>query len=355
MKKYSKSVMDWIFSFSVLGITITVCHLLEQWIDAEKMIPAVFTLAVFIVSYCTDGYFCGIIVAAVSVLVLNFAFTFPFFAFNFTIQENMISAVIMLIITTMSSTLTTKVKRQEKMRAEHEKEKMRANLLRAISHDLRTPLTTIYGSSLALVEQYDALSREQRIQLADGIREDSQWLTGMVENLLSITRIDNTGVKLIKTPTVLEELIDSVLIRFYKRYPSQQVLVDIPDEFISIPMDAVLIEQVMFNLLENAVLHATGMTQLKIKVWVTSHSAVFEISDDGCGIEKERLHDVFQGYYEKKDTPIDNKKRSMGIGLSVCASIIKAHEGVITAENQRDGGCCFRFSLQMEDTDGKQI
>ena len=124
------------------------------YVDAEKVVPAIFTLAVFIVSYWTDGYVCGILMATMSVLVLNFAFTFPFFAFNFTIQENLISAVIMLVITIMSSTLTSKVKQQEKMKTEHEKERMRANLLRAVSHDLRTPLTTIYGSSAAICRYY---------------------------------------------------------------------------------------------------------------------------------------------------------------------------------------------------------
>ena len=356
MKKHYKFIADLVLTLLILGLTFVICHVLESSIDAEKVVPAIFTLAVFIVSYWTDGYFCGILMATLSVLVLNFAFTFPFFAFNFTIQENMISAVIMLIITIMSSTLTTKVKQQEKMKIEHEKERMRANLLRAVSHDLRTPLTTIYGSSAAIAEQYSQLSKEQLIQLANGIKEDSQWLMGMVENLLSITKIDNTGVKLIKTSTVLEELIDSVLIRFRKRYPNQKIVVDIPFDFISIPMDAVLIEQVLFNILENAVQHAIGMTQLKIRVFVDGDLAIFEISDDGCGIEKERLQDIFKGYFEKKEAPADNQKSSMGIGLSVCATIIKAHEGNIMVENQKEGGCCFRFSLQMgEDNDEQQI
>ena len=94
---------------------------------------------------------------------------------------------------------------------------MRANLLRAVSHDLRTPLTTIYGSSSAIIDEYDSLNNEQILQLVKGIREDSQWLMGMVENLLSITRLDGSNVNIIKMPIVLDELIDSVLIKFNKR------------------------------------------------------------------------------------------------------------------------------------------
>lgn len=257
----------------------------------------------------------------------------------------------MLIITITSSALTSKVQRQEKIKAESAKEKMRANLLRAVSHDLRSPLTTIYGSSSLIMEQYDSLSREQILQLVGGVKEDAQWLMGMVENLLSVTKIDSGGVKLIKTPTVLEELMDSVLIRFRKRYPHQKIEMDIPEDFISIPMDAVLIEQVIVNMLENAVQHANGMTELILKVFVVGDKAIFEIIDDGCGISKERMGDIFTGYFEKKDAPADNQKSSMGIGLSVCASIIKAHQGNISVENRKSGGCIFRFVLNMDENE----
>ncbi len=344
-----KYLCNIIFTLGILGIFFAISLIVENILNAYSLIPAVFTLAVFLISLFTDGFFYGIMASLLSVLALNFAFTFPYFKFNFSIPENMISAVIMLVITIMSSTLAIKVKQQEKIKAETVHEKMRANLLRAVSHDLRTPLTTIYGSSSAMIEQYDCLSKEQLLQLATGIREDSQWLIGMVENLLSVTKIDNDGVKIIMTPTVLEELIDAVLIRFKKRYPNQKINVDIPDDFISIPMDAVLIEQVIVNILENAVQHAVGMTELTLKVFVVGRNAIFEISDNGCGIEKDRLPDIFTGYFEKKDAPVDSQKSSMGIGLSVCASIIKAHNGSITAENRKGGGCCFRFALNMEE------
>ena len=317
-------------------------------LEMYSLIPAVFTLAVFLISLVTKGYAYGIVASLISVLIVNYAFTFPFFKFNFSILENLISAIIMLSITIMSSALTIKIKQQEEAKAEGEKERMRANLLRAVSHDLRTPLTTIYGSSSAIVEKCEELSKEQISQLAKGIKEDSQWLMGMVENLLSVTKIDKGNVKLIKTPVVLEELVDSVLIRFRKRYPKQEIEVDIPEDFIMIPMDAMLIEQVIFNILENAVLHATGMTELNLKVFVMGEQAIFEISDNGCGIPKDRIADIFTGYFEKKGAPADHQKRSMGIGLSVCASIINAHEGTISVENRKNGGCCFRFALDME-------
>lgn len=348
MKIKQKQIFSAFYTILILSAAFVINMLLEYFFQADSLIPAVFTLAVFLTSLFTEGMYYGIAASLISVLALNFAFRYPYFAFNFSIAENIVSAIIMLVITILSCILSSRLKQQEKMKAETDREKMRANLLRAVSHDLRTPLTTIYGSSSAIVEKYDHLSKEQIIQLAAGVKEDAQWLMGMVENLLSVTRIDNDGVKIIKTSVVLEELIDTVLMRFKKRYPEQDIIVDIPEDFISIPMDAVLIEQVVVNILENAVQHAIGMTELKLKVFVVGSKAIFEISDNGCGIEKDKLPRIFSGYFENKDAPADYHKRSMSIGLSVCASIVKAHEGSITAENRKEGGCCFRFSLDME-------
>ncbi len=354
MKVSRKQIQSVIFTILILSSAIIINLLLKRVFGADSLVAAVFTLAVFFISLYTEGMYYGIAASVFSVLALNFAFRFPYFAFNFSIAENIVSAIIMSVITTVSCILSSKLKQQEKIKAENAREKMRANLLRAVSHDLRTPLTTIYGSSSTIVEKYDQLSKEQIVQLANGVKEDSQWLMGMVENLLSVTRIDNDGVKIIKTPVVLEELIDVVLMRFKKRYPEQDIVVDIPDEFVSIPMDAVLIEQVIVNILENAVQHAIGMTEIKLKVFVVGSKAIFEISDNGCGIEKDKLPRIFSGYFENKDAPADYHKRSMSIGLSVCASIIKAHNGSITAENGKQGGCCFRFALDMGADENEQ-
>ena len=340
---------DTLFTIGILMVFYLLSLCLEQMLAADALIPAVFSLGIFLVAFFTQGYVYGIAASVVSMLVVNHTFTFPYSKFNFTITENLISAMVMLAITIMTSALTSKLKHQERLRVESEKEKMRANLLRAVSHDLRTPLTTIYDSSSAMIENYDSLSDEEILTFARGIQEDAQWLTGMVENLLSVTRMEGGGVKLKKDTVVLEELIDSVLMRFRKRYPQQQVELELPDEFISIPMDAVLITQVIVNMLENSVVHAKGMTRLILRVSTEGSNAIFEIIDDGCGIPKEAIDEIFTGYYQKKDIPADHQKHNMGIGLTVCASVIKAHGGEIRAENFKEGGCCFRFTLRMEE------
>lgn len=339
---------------SLITVASLICafglSLLFQYIfDVQEHITTVFVFAVFLVSLLTDGYLYGVFAAFVGTVAVNYAFTFPYFALNFIIPVNLISGIIMIAIAVFTSALTTKLKQHESMKAESEKERMRANLLRAVSHDLRTPLTTIYGSSTTLLENSDAMTGEQKTKIVTGIKEDSEWLIRMVENLLSITRIDSGQVKIIKTSTVLEELIDSVILKFKKRYPAQRVEIEIPEDMIIIPMDAILIEQVIVNILENAVQHAKGMTLLTLRVFTLGNKAIFEIQDNGCGINPKHFETLFTGYGAPEQEVADSQKKNAGIGLSVCATIIKAHGGSIKAENVKTGGAVFRFALETEE------
>lgn len=352
-EKVIKHTKNIILMLLILGATFAISVVLQNILTVQEHITTVFVFAVFLVSVLIDGYFYGILTAFLGMIAVNFAFTFPYFALNFTIPENFVSALIMIGISIMTSALTTKLKKWQELKAEGEQEKTRANLLRAVSHDLRTPLTTIYGSSSAILDNYDSLSDDSKRKMVSGIKEDSQWLITMVENLLSITRIDSGKVKLIKSPTVLEELVDSVILKFKKRYPDISLEISIPDEVVIIPMDPILIEQVIINILENAVHHAVGMSKLTFTVLIKDKSAIFEISDNGCGIDKDRLDKLFTGYSRPTEQPADTQRRNAGIGLSVCATIVKAHGGSIIAENSSCGGALFRFVLEIDDSDEK--
>lgn len=345
-KKTINTIRNLIITLVIVTGCFGICILVEKCLYTYIPIPAILTLGVFLISLITRGLMYGILASLTSVLALNYAFTFPYFKFNFTIPENLVSAVVMLIVTMVSSALITKVRRAEELKAESDKEMLRANLLRAVSHDLRTPLTTIYGSGAGIAENFDNLSKDEILELAQGIKEDSQWLINMVENLLSVTKINGQGLALKKTPIVLEELIDTAIVQFKTHHQNANVTVDIPENFIVIPMDPVLIGQVIMNIFENAVRHGEDLTYINLKVRVLDDRAIFEISNDGRVIPREIMDNVFTGYYEK-NKPVDSKE-GMGIGLSVCYSIIKAHGGDITVENLKPKGCLFRFWLGLE-------
>jgi len=348
MANRKRILSDGLFSAATLVAVFLVNLFLVQQFNTMTMTPMVFVLGVFLVSWHTQGYWFGIASSLISVLAVNWAFTYPYWAFDLISPECISSAVVMLIVAIMTGTLTTRLKQQEKLKAEAEKERMRGNLLRAVSHDLRTPLTSIYGSTSAIIDNFQTIPGEKQLMLLQDIQADAQWLNRMVENLLSVTRVDADKVRLSKHSTVLEELIDALLVKFQKHYPTQKVQVSIPDEFVSIPMDPVLIEQVLMNLLENAVFHARGMRNLWLRVELREKYALFTVEDDGCGIPSDRMAHLFTGLLDS-ETPADSSRSNMGIGLSVCRTIIKAHGGELQAGNRPNGGAVFSFALEMED------
>ena len=350
MLSWKQHLRDGAVTIGILAAVFLLVLVLQRLFDADRLIPMLFVLGVFLVSLHTKGYVWGVVASLLSVLLVNYAFMFPYYAFDLLTPENMATAVVMLIVSVMTSTLITQISIQQEEKATAERERMRANLLRAISHDLRTPLTSIYGSCSVMLDDHDSIPEDKQLELLDDMRRDADWLIRMVENLLSVTRIDAKEASVQKTPTPLEELIDSVLVKYYKNYPDQQVDVAIPDDFISIPMDAILIEQVLINLLENAVIHARGMTELRLTVLLQDTQAVFVVEDNGCGIPPHQLSQLFTGYLDRDHTISDGKRTGMGIGLFVCASIVRAHGGEIRACNLPEGGASFCFALDMEET-----
>ena len=237
--------------------------------------------------------------------------------------------------------------KQQKILVETEKEKMKSNLLRAVSHDLRTPLTCIVLSATTLLE--NNLEKQEAPKLLNDIIQDAQWLIHMVENLLIVTRINNEHAIIKKQYEAVEEIIAATISKIKKRFPACQIKATVPDEFIMIPMDATLIMQVLINLLENAIRHSQSSEAILLNVIYTEQEAIFSVKDKGIGLTETQT--IFDGIpVEKTGDAI----RGIGIGLSICKSIILAHNGSISAENNKDGGATFRFTLPKgEDNYGK--
>lgn len=353
-KTLSRKELVWnilVTTLALTGATI-VAYLLVFVGGHTANVSIVYMMAVVLISRFSNGYIPGVIASFISVICVNLVFTYPFMHLNFTMDGYPITFIAMMVISSITSATTTHLKYQnkiiherEKLLMEAEKETMRANLLRAISHDLRTPLTGIIGASSSFLDDHDSMSEEEKANLVNGIREDANWLLTMVENLLTVTRIRGTKTQIAKSLEPLEEVASEAVMRFHKRFPATGVNVTVPDELVMVPMDATLIEQVIINLLENAVYHSNSEDPVSLTISIEGAYARFDIRDHGIGIAPDRLSTIFDGYTSSPNSSGDSHK-GMGIGLSICKTIITAHNGTITAGNE-SLGAIFTFTLPL--------
>ena len=181
------------------------------------------------------------------------------------------------------------------------------------------------------------------------MRDESNWLIGVVENLLSVTRMSGAS-NIKKELEAGEEVLSAAAMKFQRHYPATRVEISAPDTLLMIPMDIILIEQVLINLMENAVQHGKTTTQISLRLTRSDDLAVFEVSDDGQGIAPALLPHLFDGYLTRDQEAISDKRRNMGIGLSVCKSIVQAHGGAMRASNRPAGGALLQFTLPLEET-----
>jgi len=236
---------------------------------------------------------------------------------------------------------------------ENEREKMRSNLLRSISHDLRTPLTGIFGASSAMLENEERFDKETQHKLLSSIQSEAQWLIRLVENLLSVTRIQEGSVSVNKTDEIAEEVISDALSRIKKRFPNRKFRVSIPEKALFVPMDATLIMQVLINLMENAITHSPDDSVIDLYLHEKKDEAVFAVVDYGEGISDEQFPFLFEANTGANQKSSDSS-RGMGIGLSICMTIVQAHGGKMKGVNRLEGGAVFEFTLPLTEGEGHE-
>lgn len=230
----------------------------------------------------------------------------------------------------------------EKPSEETDAARLLGNLLLAISHDLRTPLSGIMGNSLLYLENHETLNEEEKLELVTHIHEDSGWLINIVENLLAMTHIQNTENSVNTREEILEEVLGEALQKMEMRHPGFEIRAVVPEEIIILPMDALLIEQVIINLLENALLHSESKKPVEVIVEDGKDSVTFTVRDYGRGVPEEVLTHLFDSASLAKAASDPHKKTS--IGLIICKAIISAHHGSLTARNH-SLGAEFIFTL----------
>ena len=260
-------------------------------------------------------------------------------------QQNLLHS--MIESTALAMDRLRVMKERIRTREEATQEHYRGNLLRAISHDLRTPLAGIMGTSEMIMDMTDRA--DARFSLAEGIYKDADWLHSLVENILSLTRLQDGRLTLNKQPEAVEEVIGAAVLAIGKRAPEREIAVQIPDDLLMVPMDARLIGQVLVNLLDNAVKHTQPEEEISVTVSQDRDFAVFAVADRGTGIPEGDLPHVFQMFYTTQGKGPD-AKRGIGLGLAICESIVTAHGGSIHAQNRTDGkGAEFVFTLPLKE------
>jgi len=338
-----------LISAGILAITILFGEGLLYFGLASQNIIMVYTLSVLIVARCTDGYVFGIVTAIAGTLICDFLVTTPRLAFSITIGFP-ITLLFMLIVSLISCAVTTRMKasfaQQKAIWLEAEKEKTRGTLLRAISHDLRTPLTVILSAGSIIEEQAKTLKTEDICDLASDIRQNSEWLIRMVENLLTVTRISEGSVKLTKTMEVAEEIMGQSVSIVRNRFPECDIKVQSPVLPLQVPVDAILISQVFINLLENAVKYSPKNSTIQFSLSYDDNNAQFEVSDQGRGIPAQIMDCLFEPVSAPGEQNVDSVS-GIGIGLSICKAIINAHDGKITGKNKPEGGAVFSVVLPL--------
>ena len=334
------------------------------WHLHETNIVVVYILAVLLAARFTNGYAYGLGAAFLATSAFNYFFTVPYFSFSVDDPAYLITFLIMTLTSLITSALTTKVKttskqaaeaeflhREEKARIEKtiEQERYRGDLLRSISHDLRTPLTGIMGSSEMLMSLTEI--QDQRYSLAQGIYQEADRLHSLVENILNLTKLQQGKMALHKELEAVEEVAEAAVAAMRKRAPNYKVIVNIPEDVLMVPMDSVLINQVLINLLDNAVKHSAPEQPLELKIVQEklAGQVIFTVADFGTGIASKDLPYIFQQFYTTRGYSSD-AKRGVGLGLAICASIVKAHGGKISAANRHKGhGAVFTFTLPLKE------
>ena len=229
---------------------------------------------------------------------------------------------------------------------EAEKERLRSALLSSVSHDLRTPLAAIIGSARSVLQSLGSMPMEKVRELLENVQSEGEWLARLVNNLIEATRLETGAARIRKEPGSIEEVLGAALGRLEDVLKGREVTTRLPADLPLVPLDSVLTEQVFLNLLENAVRHTPAATPIEISASADRGVLTVEVADRGPGISSDELERVFEKFYHARSS------KGAGLGLAICRAILNVHGGRIWAENRKEGGAAFRFTLPIEEARG---
>jgi two-component system sensor histidine kinase KdpD len=268
-------------------------------------------------------------------------------------HAGLLATVQLLLLDTFTNQISLALERvaliegQNAARIEAESERLRNALLSSVSHDLRTPLATIAGAASALQQPGRALNDATRAQLTDSIVQEAERLNDLIANLMFATRLEAGGVELNREWTTVEEVVGAGLSRHRSALAARPVTVRIPADLPLIRVDNAMLPQVVHNLVDNALRYTPAGSPIEIASWATDTHVVVKVADQGPGLTVDETSKVFQRFY-RGQAARTGPRSGIGLGLTICEGIIRAHGGRIWAERNAQQGVAFFFSLPIE-------
>lgn len=335
-----------LISITLVFIVSIICFFSSKFVD-YRITALILLMTVSIIAMLFD-ILPVLLTALLSGLILNFFFIQPLFTFHISNAEDILLFFMYFIIALVNAVLTFKIREAEnKARDKEEKEKtikLYNTLLNSLSHELRTPIATIIGAIDTLKENKNKLSEDNQSELFEEIDNASIRLNRQVENLLNMSRLETGMLKINQDWCDLNELIYTV-IQKVTPIKNNHTISFVPNENLPLfKLDAGLIEEIIQNLLTNAILYTPKNTIIKMEAWHQSDNCVFSVSDDGNGFPENEIQFAFDKFYRLPNT----KTGGSGLGLSIVKGFVEAHNGTIKLENNNNSGANFTITIPTE-------
>lgn len=318
--------------------------------DATAVI--VYVLGVMLTTMLTPGQAYSLISSIISILSYNFFLIYPRFSLAIDGLGYASTLAAMFLFSLIESNLMAVLRKNERLSMEArllaQREQLRADLLRSVSHDLRTPLTSISGNADMLLDEDARLSPEVQRSMIQDIYDDATWLSDVVQNLLGITRLEDADVHLQMSAELVDEVMEEAM-RHISRDASRHVISVVPPADLCLAyMEPHVIAQVIVNLVNNAIAHTPEGSRIVLSASHDASNVIIRVSDNGPGIPDADKERVFESFYTSTDNSADSR-RGVGLGLSLCKAIIEVHKGSIWVEDTEGGGATFAFTLPLEE------
>lgn len=334
------------------ALATLVAILLDEAGLPDATVVIVFVLGVLVTAMLTEGQGYSLAASIISILCYNYFLIEPRLSLQIDGIGYAATILAMIVFALLASYLVTTMRKNARSSTEAQliaqREQLRANMLRSVSHDLRTPLTSITGNADMLLDETVDLPPESRRQLVQDIYDDATWLRTVVENLLAVTRLEDGDVLLNKDIELIDDVIEEAM-RHVSREVANHHLVVVPaNDLLLARLDPQVIVQVIINLVNNAIVHTQEGSTITISSHREQDKVAVVVEDDGPGISDEDKRQIFELFYTSAHTGADSGRR-VGLGLPLCRSIVNAHGGSIRVEDVAPHGARFVFTLPAEE------